>query len=684
MTHSPFHRLWTDLRQDEPVDVTMGSPLLRLHMTSDVDPVLPEQIARARGVLRTRADVLDRGADPAPVHDAQREVVEAFLEGRAGHFPEDQLRPLEGAAAFAEEGRDIFLVVKFMDEAPHIDATFRSLLGQQGIDLGRVVIVAVDNNSTDGSDEIVKDIAAANDGPVRIVYINQDQPGAGHAARLGVDRCIATVRAMCAHDGSWERLQNAVIAVSDGDTVYHPHVLRELVRVFDESPSVDAVMPFLTYKLTAALRLFADHVPVRPELLEPHADPTRAVEVPVDLSGELAFQALPRHGRRLVGDVMRVRVERAEDVDVPLCNTDELGRRFGVLRDPGGRVAYVMEDRSLVLTDAPVSGDDAALTFLENGLIREDEKWRWHAVIGHDIFLTWLFAGMGAPEEMIYPDTSDALKAIRVWAFAIGGQHQLRRPGLRIVTGSDYQSGRVLQATGCTVRLASAEASAQTETDRLIKMVRNLRKNQAVFYGQTRDSMIERASGLYVHMTRIQGDIEHEVRAYGDDDFRRNIFPERILFPLRWMFQNAVRFYAHDEPEAQRLVRERFLEVFFGERAAEVEKKWFCDDVLGTVRSASHDERPDRAERVAEQIIAENYADILSCYQRTLRDFFRHQRVPEERYEWLLSDVERSRNALREAPPEVDPASVWEGREFVIDVNRGQVVEMRSGEEAAV
>ncbi|WP_328341087.1 glycosyltransferase family A protein [Micromonospora sp. NBC_00421] len=683
MTSGLFHHTWTDRRRDEPVAATLRSPLLQLHMSSDVDPLLPEQIERARGVLTARAEAVARGVDLAAVQDAQRQVVEAFLAGRSARFPQDQYQPLADAARFAAEGRDIFLVIKFMDEAPHIEATFQSLLHQHGVDLGRVVIVAVDNNSTDGSDEIVKRIRAANDGPIRIVYLNQAQPGAGHAARLGVDSCIATVREMCLVDGDWRRLQTAIIAVSDGDTVYHPHVLRELVRVFEESPTVDGVMPFLTYKLTAALRLFANYVPAYPDRLARHADLSTAVGVPVDLSTELAFPQLPRHAREVVGDLVRVRVQDVGEVEVPLCNRDEHGRRFGVLRDPAGRLAYLLEDRTLVLAEAPVSGDDAALTFLENGQVGADEMWRWHAVIGHDIFLSWLFAGMGAPEEMIYPDTSDALKAFRVWAAAIGGQHQLRRPGLRIVTGSDYQSGRVLQATGCTVRLASAEACAQTETDRLIKMARNLMKSQAVFYGQTRDSMIERASGLYVHMTRIQGDIEDEVRAYDDEAFRRNIFPERVLFPLRWMLQNALRFYAHDDPEAQDIVRERFLGVVFGEHAADVEKRWFSADVLGRIQAAAHDERPDLAERVAEQIIAEHYADILTCYQRTLRDYFRAQRLPESSYEWLLSEVDQSRNAMREAPPEVDPSAVWEGQEFVIDIERGQVVRMKNAQDVA-
>ena len=677
-----FHHTWTERRRSEPVEETMRSPLLQLHSTSEVDPLAPEQIRSAREVLALKDTVVQQDGPWDEVHRAQRRVVEAYLAGRR-RFPAAEHSPFEEAAAFAAEGRDIFLVVKFMDEAPHIDATFRSLLQQKEVDLGRVVIVAADNNSTDGSAEIVQRISAENPGPARIIYFNQDRPGAGHTARMGVDRCLATIMRMCELDGDWSRLQSAVIAVSDGDTVYHPHVLHEIQRILAESPTVDGVMPFLTYKLTAALRLFPGHRPASPERLAEAAATEAAVTVPVDLSTECATDEIPRQSRRLVGDRMRIAVRGHDDIDVDLRHRDEHGRRFGVLRDAAGRRAYLLEDRTLVLAEAPVSGTDAALTALENGLVTSRDKWRWHAVIGHDIFLSWLFEGMGMPEEMIYPDTSDALKTFRAWAFAIGGQHQLSRPGLRIVTGSDYQTGRVLQATGCTVRLGSASACAQTETDRLIKMARNLMRKQAVFYGQTRASLIERASGLYVHMTRIQGDIEDEVRRYADEDFEHTVFPERVIFPLRWMFQNALRFYSHDEPEARDMVREGFLRVFFGERADEVEERWFTAETVSKIRRASHDERPDVAERVAEDIIADTYPQIMACYGRTLRDFFEHHQVRADAYEWLLDGVESSRNALREDPPEVDPAAVWEGREFTIDIARGQAVKMVSSGEPA-
>jgi Glycosyl transferase family 2 len=669
-----FHHVWTQRRLAEPPETALNSPLLALHASSDVDPLLPEQIRQAREVLLARAAA--HGAAP---HDLQRQVVQRFLTGRAGHYGARQCAPFDDAAQLASEGRDVFVVVKFMDEAPHLEATVRSLLNQAGIDLGRVVIVAVDNNSADGSDQIVREIISANRSGARIIYLNQTTPGAGNAARLGVDRCIATVLRMCEIDGNWSRLQDALIAVSDGDTVYHPHLLRDILRIFDSCPTVDAVMPFLSYKLTAALRLFPGYRQAMPGRLRRCAELDRATATQVNLGSETAFEQLPRWLRRRRGDdVMELGLAGGGSLAVVLGNTDEHGRRFGVLRDPAGRLGYVLADRTLVLDEAPVSGSDAVVVHLENGGIRPDQRWRWHALVGHDLFLYWLFSGLGVPEEVVYPDTSDAMKTIRAWAFAIGGQHQLRRPGLRIVTGSDYQSGRVLQAVGAIVRLGPAEAMAQTEIDRLIKMVRNLVASQAVFYGNMRSTALERASGLYVHMTRIQGDIEEEVRGYDDAVFRSTVFPERLLFLLRWLLQNAMRFYAHDEDEARRIVADRVLTPMFGAgKAIAIERDWFAGNHLDAIRDAGPDQQLDAAELLAERFIAVNHPDLIRLYERALRDYFARQHVAAVQYDWLFENLHTVPNAIVVRPRDVDPAAVWEGDEFVIDVARGQAVSMR-------
>lgn len=676
----PYHHLWTRLNQSQPPETAIDSPLLDLGRSSQVDPLRPEQVADARRVLTRRRELVAGG--PAELRtdvlDGQRQVVERFLEGRRAHFGPEQSKPLPDIAGLIHERRDIFLVVKFMDEAPHLAATLHSLVNQHEVDMRRVVILAVDNNSTDGSDAVVQDLIERDRSAARIVYLNQSMPGAGNAARLGVDTCIATVYEMCRTDGQWERLQTATIAVSDGDTVYHPSTVGTIARILDADPTVDGVMPFLTYKFTAALRLFHDYRPAYPDELRRAANGGPPKMVPADLSSARAHDTLPRRYRRLGPDGMSVTSDRGATVTVPLPYRDPHGRRFGVVRDAYGRRGYLMEDRNLVLDEAPVSGFDAALVFLENGGVRRTEKWRWHAVIGHDLFLHWAFAGMGLPERMVFPDTSDALKTFRVWSFAIGGQHQLRRPGLRIATGSDYQSGRVLQSVGCTVRLGPAPVFTETETDRLIKMIRNFVRQQTVFYGETRSAALERATGLYVHMTRIQPGIEQELRDYDDSVFESTAFPERVLFPLRWMLQNAVRFYAHGDAE-RTIVRERVLATMFSPAtAAAIERDILTGARLSELAEAPYHDKQMVAERIAEQIIAEHYGELMDFYVATLRDFLTKQDVPGECFEWLLDGLPESRNAMVEQPPTVDPAAVWEGGEFDIDVERGQVVGMRA------
>jgi hypothetical protein len=238
----------------------------------------------------------------------------------------------------------------------------------------------------------------------------------------------------------------------------------------------------------------------------------------------------------------------------------------------------------------------------------------------------------------------------------------------------------VLQAVGCTVRLGPAEAPAETENDRLIKMVHNFVRKQSVFYGAIRSSALERATGLYVHITRIQDEIEAELRAVDDTLFEQMVFPERALFPLRWILQNAIRVYAQHDPDAQAVVREKVLHVLFPREVAQrVERRWF-EGRVDDIRDARRDERLDLAEQLAERVIAENYQEIMAFYAATLRDYFTAQHISPEAFEWLLEGVTDSRNAIVTAPPDVDPASVWADDEFVIDVERGQAVAMRAAD----
>ena len=121
--------------------------------------------------------------------------------------------------------------------------------------------------------------------------------------------------------------------------------------------------------------------------------------MPIDLSTIEAHVNMPRHRRKAVDDetieLVVIDKDGIETVQtIKLSNHDALGRRFAVLIDGEGHLAYVLSDRTIVLDELPVSGTDAALVYLENGSVREDEKWRWHAVIGHDLFLSWAFEWM--------------------------------------------------------------------------------------------------------------------------------------------------------------------------------------------------------------------------------------------------------------------------------------------------
>lgn len=591
-----FHHLWVHRNRMAPAENALRSAFLDLNRTSDVDSIISAQVDEARHVLRLRQRLTegDGSVDPRSILDGQRRVVERFLAARRSYYGPDQSQPVGDPATFCAEGRDRFVVIKYMDEAPHITDTLNSLLAQRGIDLGRLVIVAVNNNSRDGSDLMVRDIAGQRRTAARVVCLDQAAPGAGHAARLGVDSCIATVYEMCRHDGLWSRLQTATIAVSDGDTIYNPAVMAEVDRILDACPDVDGVVPFLTYKFASALRLF---------------------------------------------------------------------RRHAWLRD--ARPAE--------------SGLDIALAFLEAGGVQPDEKWRWHAVIGHDLFLYWAFAGMGLPEAMVLPDTSDALKTFRAWSFAVGGQHQLRRPGLRVATGNDYQSGRVLQVVGSVVRLGSATALAQTETDRLLKMIRNLARDQPVFYGGTRAEPLERATGLYLHLTRIQGDLEADIRGYDDRIFESRVFPERILFPLRWILQNAVSFAAHGPTERAEVSRRALSLMFSAETCVHLETTSFSTEALDALASVEFERRQATAERIAEAVIRNHHAEIMRFYRRTLQRFFEAHHVAPGRCSWLLDGLDESPNALLEELPAVDCTLVWDDRTHNIDEDRGQVTGIRIG-----
>jgi hypothetical protein len=614
-----------------------------------------------------------------------KEIVDEHLRARAALFGAEQCAPFDEASVLGAEGRDIFLVIKFMDEEPHIRSTIDSLLTQKDVDLSRIVLVGVDNMSSDRSGEIFREARDTNSGPVRMIYCRQTVSGGGSAARLGVDRCIATVRAMAEARGDLSLLHRARIAVSDGDTIYHPGLVADGAQVFDRHHDIDGVMPFLTYKLSACLRLFDGWRKRDPASLLASAAHCASdfVRIELPLDTVLAYECFPR-GRRRAG-VTGVELGLADggSLQAPYVGSIETGERFGVLVDPDGNRALVFEDRFLVLERAPVAGYDSSLVYLENGRVGLSEIWRWHSLIGHDLFLLWSFTVMGLSRDFILPDTSDALKAFRVWAFSVGGQHQLRRPGTERVTGTDYQSGRVLQCFGARTVLGSPQAHSETEIDRLAKMIRNFANAQSVFYGNTRAGALERASGLYLHMTRIQDKIEAEVRGYSEALYESVVFPERLLFPLRWMVQNFICAYCVADSRERAHVAARSFVILLDEGAwRAVRADILTDAELDAMNTLGFEALRARCEHLAEAVICANWGVLIAFYERTLRRFFLDHGIDESVYGFLLEPLQSCRNSLLEERPPVDVNDVWSSHDFVVDRERGQVLDIGAGSTA--
>ena len=679
------------LNRVRSIEKIMSSELLSLAFTSDVNDPNPKQFLSAQQALKERERALASGWDGRTFDKAKRylsvceNIVKTHLEERSFYFGKEQCVPFDEYALLAKEGRDIFIIIKFIDEEPHIQSTIDSLLSQAGCDHERIVIIGVDNMSTDRSGQIFREMQNRNTTPIRMIYEQQPTPGGGNAARLGVDKCIATIFAMSQLTGDKTLLHRAYICVSDGDTVYHPSLVADAQNTFDNHQDVDGIMPFLTYKFSACLRLFDSYVQKKPEDLEKlvACKESNFVKTTVSLRAFDAHKLLPRQSREvcIVNQIsgMQLKTIDGQTFFVPFIAQTDGNEKFGVFLDQDGNRAYIFENRHLILEKAPYSGFENTLVFLENSAIGSDNVWRWHGLIGHDIFLLWAFAEMGLSENLILPDTSDALKGFRAWAFAVGGQHQLSRPGIKRVTGTDYQSGRVLQSFGARTILGSSHCHSETEIDRLAKMVRNFAHKQAVFYGNTRAESIDRASGLYLHMTKIQDKIEAEVRGYPEQFYKEVVFPERIIFPFRWMIQNFICSYAMAENgDRENIYNSSFKVILSTDTWREICDSILTDDAILDLINSEYESLRKKAEKIAEKIIETYWKELISFYSLTLRSFFFHHEVASEYYDFLLEALSSCRNGILDDRPEVNVNNVWANKEFEIDEEKGQVSEMNT------
>ncbi len=113
-------------------------------------------------------------------------------------------------------------MVPYFNEAKFLPQTLESLLRQE---LQPQRLVLVDNDSSDGSEDICREFLASTT-DIEIVYLRDLRPGKIHALQTG-----------------FARVGTEYVAFCDADTIYPPHYLRQAQLLFERSPSnVIAVM----------------------------------------------------------------------------------------------------------------------------------------------------------------------------------------------------------------------------------------------------------------------------------------------------------------------------------------------------------------------------------------------------------------------------------------------------------
>jgi glycosyltransferase involved in cell wall biosynthesis len=124
--------------------------------------------------------------------------------------------PPEGRSAAALEKVRLSVVVPVFNERFLVAESLRRLLDLELPGGGELEVLVVDDGSTDGSDEIVAEIAAAQ--PGRVVHLRQESnQGKGAALRRGTDAA-----------------SSYLIVFHDADLEYDPRDLPRLVRPFLE------------------------------------------------------------------------------------------------------------------------------------------------------------------------------------------------------------------------------------------------------------------------------------------------------------------------------------------------------------------------------------------------------------------------------------------------------------------
>lgn len=107
------------------------------------------------------------------------------------------------------------VAIPVRDEAEHIAICLNAVDVQEGVDKGEIGVVLLLNNSSDGTEGIVRDLAPQLHYPLRIIEINSPEANAGWARRGAMNGAAAWLEEIGAQDG--------IILTTDADSRVPPN-----------------------------------------------------------------------------------------------------------------------------------------------------------------------------------------------------------------------------------------------------------------------------------------------------------------------------------------------------------------------------------------------------------------------------------------------------------------------------
>ncbi|MGH2502044.1 MAG: glycosyltransferase, partial [Ktedonobacterales bacterium] len=163
----------------------------------------------------------------------------------------------------------VSIIVPARDEMDNIKPCIQSLLGQRiadnsvGVESG-VELIAVDDASTDGTSEMLDDIASGASGRLRVIHLHETPPGwAGkpYALHTGVEQARGTWLLFTDADTRWQ--PDAVAALVAFAEEHHVDLLTTFPRQILSSPLERVVAPELVATLFALTSPVAVNSPRR-------------------------------------------------------------------------------------------------------------------------------------------------------------------------------------------------------------------------------------------------------------------------------------------------------------------------------------------------------------------------------------------------------------------------------------